>query len=193
MSYRHFCLSILLSMVTLIISGCFVIGCTVAGVGGALIYDQRNVKTILIDNEVNTRVTEALKKDEQIKRQASILCSTYRGGVLLAGQAPTEELRQRIVEITKKIPNVKRIYNEIALQAPSSALTTTSDAWITAKVKTALLGTKGLNSGQFKIVTENGTVFLMGVVERKQADAAVAATRKVDGVQKVVKIFEYKQ
>jgi osmotically-inducible protein OsmY len=112
--------------------------------------------------------------------------------VLLAGQAPTEELRQRIVEITKKIPNVKRIYNEIALQAPSSALTTASDAWITAKVKTALLGAKGLHSGQFKIVTENGTVFLMGVVERKQADLAVEATRKVDGVQKVVKIFEYK-
>ena len=78
------------------------------------------------------------------------------------------------------------------IQGPTSSLTRTSDSWITAKVKSQMLANQDLKSGSIKVVTENGDVFLMGIVSRDQADIAVDIARQVSGVQKVVKIFQYK-
>lgn len=80
----------------------------------------------------------------------------------------------------------------MTIEAPTSSLTRTSDAWITSKIKTKFIGAKGLSSSHFKVVTENGTVFLIAHVTRDQAAMAVNVARHVDGVQKVVKIFDYK-
>ncbi|MCH1933169.1 BON domain-containing protein, partial [Shewanella sp. A25] len=42
-----------------------------------------------------------------------------------------------------------------------------------------------------KVVTENGEVFLLGLVSRAQADLAVDIARNTSGVRKVIKVFEY--
>ena len=74
----------------------------------------------------------------------------------------------------------------------SSGSDVTSDAWITTKIKSQMLATEDLKSGSIKVVTENGTVYLMGIVKHEQADIAVDIARQVSGVQKVVKIFQYR-
>ena len=53
------------------------------------------------------------------------------------------------------------------------------------------LDIKGFDPSRVKVVTENGTVFLMGMVYRKEADAIVTRTQQVTGVQRIVKLFEY--
>ena len=89
------------------------------------------------------------------------------------------------------MPDVTKVYNEIAVKGPTSSLSRASDSWITTKIKTQMLATKGLQSGSIKVVTENGAVYLMGMVSREQADTSVNIARQVTGVQKVVKIFQY--
>jgi len=42
-----------------------------------------------------------------------------------------------------------------------------------------------------KIVTENSVVYLMGLVTKEEAEAAVDIARNTSGVTKVVKVFEY--
>ena len=42
-----------------------------------------------------------------------------------------------------------------------------------------------------KVVTENGVVYLLGLVRRKEAESAVEIARSTSGVKKVVKVFEY--
>jgi osmotically-inducible protein OsmY len=93
--------------------------------------------------------------------------------------------------LAHSVADVKRIYNEITIQGPTSSLTRTSDAWITTKIKSQMLATDDLQSGTIKVLTENGAVYLMGVVTHDQADMSVDIARQVSGVQKVVKIFQY--
>ena len=68
---------------------------------------------------------------------------------------------------------------------------TRNDAWITSKVKTRLAFNGDAPASRTKVVTENGVVYLFGLLTREEADAVVAQVQKVYGVQKIVKIIEY--
>lgn len=184
-----------LFIVVLLISlqGCvaFVGGAAVGAAGAVAVFDRRNIKNIFIDNEMSKSISAKLQENQEVTSQCHVVVTTYRKTVLLVGQAPTQELKQEIARIAMKVSGIRHLYNQITLQGPTSNLTRTSDAWITTKVKAALLGTSNLQSGQFKVLTENGTVFLMGVVSHDQAKLAVSVAREVNGVQKVVKVFSY--
>jgi osmotically-inducible protein OsmY len=177
----------------MILPGCpaIVVGAAAGAAATAIVYDHRTVNAIMQDNNMGNQVFVLLHEDADIKAQCHIVVSAFRGSVLLAGQAPTEELRERAVTITKTVSGIKRIYNEITIEEPTTMTEQSTDSWITSKVKTQLLATKGLSSSHFKVVTENGTVFLIGEVTRDQSELAVNAARHVEGVQKVVKIFDY--
>jgi len=162
-----------------------------AAIGSAIIYDQRNVKVMMDDRDIAYRAQAKLDQDPELKNIARLSVAVFNHTVLLVGQAPSSTLKNRAEELVRSIPKVSRVYNEIAVEKPSSMVASTNDTWLTAKVKSVLLAEKGLNSAQIKIVTENGTVYMMGLVTRSQGDLATNATQKVAGVQKIVKLFEY--
>ncbi|MBU0456337.1 MAG: BON domain-containing protein [Pseudomonadota bacterium] len=183
---------VLIGITVLGLQGCIAItGAAVGATATAAVYDRRTLQAIMKDQDISTEITNQINADTDMKEESHIVVACYRGTVLLAGQAPDPAIREKVDGIARSVSGVKRIYNQITLEAPTSNLTRTSDTWITTKLKTAFLATKNLKSGQFKVVTENGIVYLMGVVSRSQADAAVQIARKVSGVQKVVKVFEY--
>lgn len=163
-----------------------------AGAGvGTVIFDQRDMDTITQDHKTSHAISKKIHQDETLRKQTHISVTTFNHIVLLVGQAPTEALSARAYEIAQASSKVKRIYNEIKIAAPSSAMTRSSDTWITTKTKSRMLATKGLHSSQIKVITEDGTVYLMGIVNHKQGDLAAEVARRIDGVQKVVKFFEY--
>lgn len=185
---------ILLVLILLgVLPGCVpvVAGTAVGATGGSLLYDRRPMKVILKDDDIAYAIEKKLFYVDDIRNQCHVGIASYGGVVLLVGQAPTQALKDQVTTVTGTVPGIKRLYNQMTIGAPTSCLTRTSDSWITTKVKTELLMAKHLKSGQFKVLTENGAVFLMGVVSRSQAQLAVDITRRVDGVQKVVKVFEY--
>ena len=53
------------------------------------------------------------------------------------------------------------------------------------------LRAKDLFSNSLKTVTERGTVYLMGLVTEREGNRAAQVAGGVNGVQKVVKVFEY--
>ena len=85
----------------------------------------------------------------------------------------------------------QKVYNQIIISGVTTDLGRTDDAWITSKVKSAMLDQDGLRSSQIKVITSNGVVYLMGWVTHSQADLATNVARRVEGVQKVVKVFQY--
>jgi osmotically-inducible protein OsmY len=112
----------------------------------------------------------------------------------MTGEAPTAELRSQTENIVKEIPMVRQINNEMVIGEPSPFKARANDSLITAKVKVDLLritDIEGFNGARVKVVTDNGTVYLMGLVTRKEADAVAEVARQVGGVEKVVKLFEY--
>ena len=188
-----------LALSTLILSSLLLSGCVpVVLVGGAaatatVVHDRRTAGSIVEDQAIELRVKNALRKDGEIADQTHINVTSYNGIVLLSGEAPSQTLRTRAGKLARDSEQVRRVHNEIQIAAPSSSMTRSSDTWLTTKVKTSLVGVdiKGFDPSRVKVVTETGTVFLMGVIYHKEADAIVVKTQQVSGVQRIVKLFEY--
>lgn len=184
-------LIIILSL-TLSLQGCFFVAGAAAGAAGvAVVYDHRKLEKILKDQQITKDISDKIIANKTLREDTHIDVTTFNQIVLLTGEANTPEQRQQAEEIARSMPDVVKIYNEIAIKGSTSSLTRASDSWITTKIKTQMLATQDLKSGTIKVVTENGTVYLMGIVSQSQADMAVDIARKVSGVQKVVKIFKY--
>jgi osmotically-inducible protein OsmY len=173
------------------LSGCIpaaiVVGATA---GGAVIYDKRSMKTIAQDQESTERAGQLIKSSPELQTGTHIAISTFDHVMLLVGQTTTSEQRDIAYKLVSNVSNVSRVYNEITIQPPTSSWQRTHDAWITTKIRTEMLAKPGLHSTQIKVVTENGVVYLMGIMSPPQVDMAVNIARRVDGVQKVVKVFE---
>jgi len=192
MTKRWLGLSILLAS-QMLLSGCAPVVVGGAATTVAVAHDRRTTGSVVEDQAIKARVITALKEDSEIERQTHINVTSFNGIVLLTGEAPTESLRSRIGDIARNSEKVRRLHNEIVIAAPSSMMTRSSDSWITTKVKTALLGVgeEGFDATRVKVVTENGTVYLLGLVTHREASAATEQARQIGGVQRIVKLFEY--
>ena len=111
--------------------------------------------------------------------------------VLLVGQLPSEAIKDEIGLLALGTENVRTVQNEIAIAGTSSFVSRSSDALLTSKVKSRLLNNDEVGANHVKVVTNNDTVYLMGLVTRAEADAATQTAATTSGVQRVVKVFEY--
>ena len=111
--------------------------------------------------------------------------------MLLTGQVRDQQQRDRASEQARKTANIKRIHNELQIAAPTSMQDRRQDTWLTTKVKSALAQHASLNALNVKVVTENSTVYLMGLVSQTEGRDAATTAQQVDGVKGVIKVFEY--
>lgn len=177
---------------SLSLQGCiFVAGAAAGAAAIAVVYDHRTISNTVQDNDLGMSISEKLNGSPMLK-DSHISATVFNRVVLLTGEAPTPAARQEAENLARTVPNIGKIYNQITIQGPTSSLTRTSDSWITTKIKAQMLTVEDLKSSSIKVVTENGTVFLMGIVTKEQADTSVDIARQVSGVQKVIKIFQYR-
>jgi len=184
---------------TLLLVAALVQGCAAVVVGSAattasVAHDRRTPGTVLDDQGIELQAANLIYEDRALYDQTHINATSFNGVLLLTGETPTAALRARADDHAQSINKVRRVVNELALAAPSSLTTRGSDTLITARAKIALFSTEGLEGSDplhIKVVTENGSVYLMGVVTRAEATAAIESTRRVGGVQRVVNVFEY--
>ncbi|MGH8534759.1 MAG: BON domain-containing protein [Gammaproteobacteria bacterium] len=162
-----------------------------AATGAAVAHDSRTTGTVVDDEAIELKAGHAIRRDEELRRQTHINFTSYNNMVLVSGEAPTAELKKRVIEQIRRIPKVRRVYDEITIAAPSSLTSRSSDTLLTASVKGKLLTIRNFDGTRIKVVTEKGVVFLMGLVTRREGGIAAEASRQVSGVQKVVKLFEY--
>jgi len=118
--------------------------------------------------------------------------NSYNRKVLLTGEVKDEATKAKVEAEVKALENVQSVVNEIQVSLFLSSFSArSSDAYISTKVRSALVGTKDIYSASFKVVTEAGVVYLMGRVSQREGNTGAEAARAVSGVQKVVKVFEY--
>lgn len=184
---------LLISLVTFLLSACsapVVIGAAAAG-GAVVATDNRTAGTVIDDQTIKLKAAERLEDDEGLKETAHINVTSYNGIVLLTGEAISEGLKKNAESLVSDIPKVRKVVNEVVITEPTSLQSRSHDTWLTTKVKSSLLTTDEIPGNQIKVVTENGTVFMMGLVTRKQGSDAAEIARTTTGVRRVVKIFEY--
>ncbi len=151
----------------------------------------RTPGTIFDDQVIESMIKREIKNSNAAFDSAHLVAVSYNGIVLLAGQVESETLKAEAQQAAERINKARRVHNELEVSGPISYVARTADSWLTTKVKTRLLASKQTEANKVKVVTENGVVYLMGLLPRAEADSAVEVARLVYGVQKIVKVFEY--
>ena len=182
---------ILLLLLSTLLSGCAGVVVTGAATGAVAANDRRSIGTFVDDESIELQAREKWLSDSEMFNRTHINFTSINRVVLVTGEAPDESLRERVASMVKNLNNVRRVHNEVNIAAPSSLMTRSSDTWITSKVKIQIFRIETLDATRVKVVTENGVVYLMGLLTRDEGYKAADVASKVAGVQRVVKIFEY--
>lgn len=172
---------------TLFLTGCAEVALTGAGVA----YDHYRFERSVHDNYITMQIQSAVYAVPEVYDNASLSVATFDKMVLLAGQIKTEELREQLMQIIATIPDIKHLYNFVTVGDPIPFSTNLHDAWLTAKVKGKLITKRELDAGNIKVVTEAGVVYILGLLEKSQADLTINSARDTAGVSRVVTMFEY--
>lgn len=186
--------------VTILVCSLLLGACVAATVGtlGAtavvttdVLHERRTVGEYIDDETIEIQIGKYLLANQQIREQTRLRATSMNGVVLLTGQARNAKLKNRVVHHIEGIDGVQQVLgNYVKIGGVNGFASTAHDAWLTTKVKTALFAGTGLDANRVKVVTEQSTVYLMGLVTQAEAQQAVEVVRRVDGVKLVVKAFE---
>jgi osmotically-inducible protein OsmY len=160
-----------------------------AMVGGTLLAtDRRTSGTQLDDEAVELRAASQIRSSLGTRVRVGVV--SYNRQVLLTGEVPNLQDKQRVEQLVSGVDGVASVVNELAVLNSPSLMERSADGLLTGRIKAVLLDELGLQSNAFKVVTERNTVYLMGRVTQREADRATEVVRATSGVQKVVRIFE---
>ncbi|MBV8619923.1 MAG: BON domain-containing protein [Curvibacter sp.] len=170
------------------LTACFPVVAGGAVMTGLMATDRRTSGTQVEDEGIELRAVNRVH--DALGDGVHVNITSYNRKVLLTGEASTAEARQKTEEIVSHVENVQGVYNEMVVGLSSTLSERSSDTLISGKVKASLVDAHDLISNAFKVVTERKVVYLMGRVTEREANRATEVARGVDGVKKVVRLFE---
>ena len=173
-----------------LLSGC---GTIMSSAGAGPIEEDPGERTFaqqMTDESIETKALVNINAADEAYDQAHLSVVSYNGFLLLVGQVPSEALKALATDVTRDLEAVRRIYNELEVGPETSAGTRTNDTWITTQVKSKLLASSDTPGRRVKVVTENGVVYLMGLLTAAEADRSALEAAEVKSVTRVVQLFE---
>ena len=192
---RHALRASRMAFLAVAVTGSTLLGaCAPLIIGGAMVgtalsvTDRRTGGTQVEDQTIELKAVARLR--EAVPAEANVSVTSYNRTVLLTGEAPTEAAKAAAERTVAGIDNVRATVNELAIMGSTSVSARGNDSILTSKVKAAFVDAKDLQANAFKVVTERGTVYLMGRVTEREANRAAEVARATGGVGKVVKVFE---
>lgn len=159
-----------------------------AVMGTLMATDRRTTGTQVEDEGIELRTVNRIR--EALGDRVHVNVTSYNRQVLLTGEASAAADAQKAEQIALSVENVRSVVNDIGVMPHSSLKQRSSDTFITGKVRASLVDAKDLTANAFKVVTERNVVYLMGRVTPREAKRSAEIARGVDGVHKVVRVFE---
>ncbi|UBX49801.1 divisome-associated lipoprotein YraP [Providencia alcalifaciens] len=187
----------LLPIFAIVFSAVLLQGCIGAAVVGTAAVatksatDPRSVGQQVDDGTLEARVSGQLNKDKDVTSKARIIATAYKGNVLLTGQSPDMSWADKAKQIASNVDGTEKVYNEVRQGQPVDLGTASKDTWLTTKIKSKILASDEVKSGSVKVITENGEVFLLGVLTQQEGAAAAKIASETDGVRRVTTAFTY--
>lgn len=158
--------------------------------GATLIYDRHNVYKKVDDYSLAMAAQHALFDDKILRQEGINLdLAVFNGDILLAGHLPDTQLRRLAISRVQTLSGYREFFPQLAIQRQS--VHDINDTWLTARVRSRMMSDSSIDPGQFKIVTVDGIVYIMGDVKPKQARRVIQIARNVPGVVRVVKLMRY--
>ena len=172
------------------LQGCVEMAVVGAGATALALDDRRSAGAQTEDKEIDLRGEARI--NERFGDKVHINVTSFNRNVLLTGETPDAAAKAQIEKIVREITNVRGVVNEIQILGASSYSARGNDSYITSKVKARFIDSgRAFSANHVKVVTESSVVYLLGLVTRAEAEAAVEIARTTGGVQKVVRVFEY--
>jgi osmotically-inducible protein OsmY len=153
---------------------------------------RRSIGTVMDDGAIETAINVNLRAADPALRDAHINVTSFNHIVLIVGQVQTQDLKNLVTRVAREASSsIKTVHNELEVSDVSSFLARSNDAWLSTKLKTLMLADPTIAGLRTKVITENGVVYLMGLVTQQEADQTVDLVSNSQGVTKVVRAFEY--
>ncbi len=170
-------------------------GCTSAVMAGSTVVSTSisssnlSLKTQVDDATINAQAMNIINRTPNIEYRSNIEVVVFNRQVLLLGQVPNEAVKNTLAEKISKIEGVTVVFNHLKVAASNGIKRYSEDSWITAKIKANFIGK--VNPFHFKVVTEDGVVYLLGITTTTEGQQAAEIASRTSGVKKVVKDFTY--
>ncbi|HQR59181.1 MAG TPA: BON domain-containing protein [Azonexus sp.] len=187
-------LKLALAITALVAALPFLAGCvpaviaTGATVGLMSAQDRRSTGVQTDDEGIEWKAAQSVP--ERYSQASHLNFTSFNQRLLITGEVPSEEAKSVIGEQAARVLGVKEVINEAVVGPASSLSARSNDSYITSKVKARLVDEKNISATHIKVVTENGIVYLMGIVTDREAKVAVAVARTTEGVRKVVNVMQ---
>jgi osmotically-inducible protein OsmY len=166
-------------------------GVSVIFSGANLVHDRYYIASALKDQHISLLANEAINNSPELVDKGSISVATCNKIVLLTGHTKSWNLWKKARQKVAKISGIRHIYNYIRVRKDPNSIDYLKDTWITTKVRTKIIANFDVDPRKVKVVTDSGTVYLMGCVQRKEANIIVKMAKNTDGVKRVKTLFEY--
>ena len=185
---------ILLTMFAMFLNGCVPAipsATSTAATAFTMDQDRRTAGEVIDDNSIKLQLM-AWNIDDFDAKSSNLSFLVYKRVALIAGQAPSPEIKSSLFQKIKlKFPSIDRIIDEVVISKNNSLVGKAKDIAITTQVEANLLNQEVVNPIHVRVMTENATVYLMGDVTKREGDGAVKAASKANGVNTIVKHFNY--
>lgn len=180
--------TVALALTLPLLSGCFFGAAAALTTSTLAASDRRTVGTQVEDRTIQLKATNIISGD--FGDTVHVNVTVYNRHMLLTGEAPDETTRRRVEGAVSNIANLHLVTNDIKIAGNSSLTSRTNDTLLTTKVKASLLDAQDVFGNAFKVTTEAGSVYLMGLVTEREADRAAQIAAGVSGVTRVVKVID---
>jgi len=184
---RPILLCLLLGIALPALHGCYGVAVVGTATGVMALTDRRSLGTQTDDTTIELKASNYISQN--VKDASHINLTSYNRRMLLTGEVPNEAIKAQAGREIAQIENVLAVWNELVVAGNSSLTARANDSYITSKVKARFIDANEFSPHYVKVVTEGGTVFLLGIVSSREADAAVRIARTTDGVRKVVNVL----
>jgi osmotically-inducible protein OsmY len=171
------------------LSGCVAVFAGAAVSGALASADRRTIGTQTEDEGIEVKA--ATRLPGIVGDAGHVNVTSYNRKVLVTGEVRDAAMKRAVADEVRSISNVETVMDELEISGASSYTSRSSDTLITSKVKLSLADKKTVKATSFKVVTERGTVYLMGLVTQREGNIAAQVAQGVSGVMRVVKMFEY--
>lgn len=156
---------------------------------GVIVATDRRTSGIQLEDEgIELRAASRLR--DVLGERGHVNVTSFNRQVLLTGEVPTEQDKSTVERAIGQVENVRLVLNELAVQESTTFSQRSNDTLVTGRVKAAIVDARDLTVNAFKVVTERGTVYIMGRVTQREAGRVTEVVRSVQGVARVVRALE---
>ncbi len=148
---------------------------------------ERTIAQRLLDRGIeHTAKVNIYSLQPNLQQISRLSIDSFHSEVLLTGEVPTNDIKIHAEQIVSSMPDVQRVYNELAVGMAQGYGATVQDALLTSKMLAKSLPNNGVKSSQIKIVTNNSVVYVMGRVTPVQQNNIIDIANSTVGLTELV-------